>query len=170
MNFKSGLQNMRKIDLVVIAVIAIFLVFPVYIPPAFIPFIENPLTLVLFFVGIVYTFFFYSPIIGVLSIFLVYEILRRNFLGTTRSSSNNLLSRTFPYHQEQQQQQQQAVNMNPPEMNAPYTTNLGEGSLEVDVISKLAPISQSPDSTPNAPYLRFSPPSSSLVTATSSGK
>ena len=166
MNFKSGLQNMRKIDLVVIAVIAIFLVFPVYIPPAFIPFIENPLTLVLFFVGIVYTFFFYSPIIGVLSIFLVYEILRRNFSGPTRSSST---ATTFPQQNQQQVHQAAASNMNPPEMNAPYTTNLGEGTLEVDVISRLAPVSPSTDTTaPNAPYLLFVPPSSSLGTAATS--
>lgn len=157
LSFRGQFQKLKKVDLAVILVIAVLLVFPVHVPAAVLPLIENPLSLVLCFVGVIYIFFYYNAIIGVLSIFLVYEILRRNFVGPTSSHSttmSDLLSGGGGGGGSggRGAERETRAAANPPEMNPPYATNVGEGSLEVDVIAAQAPISHSPE-IPNAPYI-----------------
>ena len=157
LSFRSQFQKLKKVDLAIILVIAVLLVFPVYVPAALLPLIENPLSLVFFVGGVIYIFFYYNAVIGVLSIFLVYEILRRNFVGPTRSHST--MSNLFQSGGSGgggggrgRGNEAKAAAANPPEMNPPYATNVGEGSLEVDIIAAQAPISHSPE-IPNAPYI-----------------
>ena len=79
--------TMKPIDFCLLVLMLFFLMFPIYLPRAIIPYVENPIFLVLLFLAVIYTFLYYNPILGVVSVFFVYELLRRNI----KSSALGLL-------------------------------------------------------------------------------
>ena len=161
---RTNFDRLKKIDYLIISIMIFFLLFPISIPHTLISFFEHPVVISSGFLIIVYLFFFYNPIIAILGIFFAYEMYRRIFktssfistisntkeddhlgslqnnnnLTTTTNNSNNIT----------------ATHLN--QTNNQLNSHIGDGSLEVDVVSKMAPINVSP-SIPNSSDIEFQP-------------
>ena len=89
--------------------------------------VDSPLGMIILFCVTIYLFLYTNPILGILFIFVAYELLRRSNLVTGRSA-------IIEYTPSQANKDQELKQMNPPQ----------ERSLEEQVIQEMAPIATSP--------------------------
>jgi hypothetical protein len=109
----------------------VYLVMMVPTPDWFTPYINSPLGLVLLVILVLYLLFYTTPVLGVLSLFVAYELLRRSSVMPIAKVS--IENRT----PSQAKKDVQLKKMNP----HPQTT-----SLEEEVVHKMAPIGVSESS------------------------
>jgi hypothetical protein len=72
------LKKFSLLDYGLLVVFIVYIVFPISTPDALVPYIDSPLGLVFMFAVTVSLFVYTNPILGILYIFVVYEVLRRN--------------------------------------------------------------------------------------------
>lgn len=148
MNFKNFLKSMSLLEKVLTVLFIVYLVMMVPTPDWFTPYINSPLGLVVLVVLVMYLLFYTTPVLGVLSLFVAYELLRRSSVMPIAKAS--IESRT----PSQAKKDVQLQKMNP----SPQST-----SLEEEVVQKLAPIGVSePSQYVNS---EFKPVTTSLVGA-----
>jgi len=148
MNFKNFLNSMSLLEKVLTVLFIVYLVMMVPTPDWFTPYINSPLGLVVLVVLVMYLLFYTTPVLGVLSLFVAYELLRRSSVMPIAKAS--IESRT----PSQAKKDVQLQKMNP----SPQST-----SLEEEVVQKLAPIGVSePSQYVNS---EFKPVTTSLVGA-----
>ena len=148
MNFKNFLKSMSLLEKVLTVLFIVYLVMMVHTPDWFTPYINSPLGLVVLVVLVMYLLFYTTPVLGVLSLFVAYELLRRSSVMPIAKAS--IESRT----PSQAKKDVQLQKMNP----SPQST-----SLEEEVVQKLAPIGVSePSQYVNS---EFKPVTTSLVGA-----
>ena len=75
---KQFLKGMPIVEKILFVVFAIYLIFQVATPYWLVPWINSSLGLVVVFLVVIYLFCYTTPILGVLSIFVAYELLRRS--------------------------------------------------------------------------------------------
>lgn len=122
------LPSMNKISLVemiVFAVFVLYLIFPVTTPAVLIPYINTNISIGLIIILCIYMLFYMTPVLGVLSIFVAYELLRRSSTGIVRGKVPMVL-----HTPSQPKKDAEMKNMNP----APEVT------LEEKVIQEMAPV------------------------------
>ena len=117
------------LEMIAFVMFVFYLVFQIETPNALVPYIDSSMGMVAIVVITLYLFLYTHPILGVLSIFVSYEVLRRS---TTRLTQVKL----FEPNPVQQQVDQEMKAMNPPK----------DTSLEEVMVSKMAPM---PKNTPN---------------------
>ena len=148
MNFKNFLNSMSLLEKELTVLFIVYLVMMVPTPDWFTPYINSPLGLVVLVVLVMYLLFYTTPVLGVLSLFVAYELLRRSSVMPIAKAS--IESRT----PSQAKKDVQLQKMNP----SPQSTSLGE-----EVVQKLAPIGVSePSQYVNS---EFKPVTTSLVGA-----
>ena len=148
MNFKNFLNSMSLLEKVLTVLFIVYLVMMVPTPDWFTPYINSPLGLVVLVVLVMYLLFYTTPVLGVLSLFVAYELLRRSSVMPIAKAS--IESRT----PSQAKKDVQLQKMNP----SPQSS-----SLEEEVVQKLAPIGVSePSQYVNS---EFKPVTTSLVGA-----
>lgn len=133
MNFLE-LKKLGVFDIILLALFVIYVVFPVPTPQWLVPFIDSPFGMVLMFAVALSLFVYRSPILGVLFIFVAYELLRRNhyippaspIVPDTKYSANRVPQK-IPSQEEK--------NVELKAMNSPRTI-----TLEEEVISKESPV------------------------------
>jgi hypothetical protein len=127
-------NKLSPIDYGLLVVFIMYIVFPVPTPEGLAPYIDSPIGLVFMFVVTISLFVYTHPLLGILYIFVVYEVLRRNHhaapesqipLGTMQMATR--VPKPLPSQSEKDAQLQ---SMN---------THTGP-SLEEEVISVRAPI------------------------------
>lgn len=131
------LKTFSPIDYALLVVFILYIVFPVPTPTWFAPYVDSPLGLVFMFIVTVALFVYTNPILGILYIFVVYEVLRRNHyavpasqipVGTLQMATR--VPKPLPSQTEKDAELQQM--------------NLSNGpTLEEEVISVRAPIGKS---------------------------
>lgn len=136
-----NLLDFRKLDafdIILLAVFIIYIVFPVSTPSAFAPFIESPLALVVLFAVAVSLFVYKSPILGVLFIFVAYELLRRNHseppASPIVSSVKHMANRVPTSVPKSQVEKDIKIEL----MNEPI-----EKTLEEEIVEKESPVGKS---------------------------
>lgn len=77
-NAKQFLKGIPMMEKLLFVVFAIYLVFQVQTPYWLVPLINSSLGLVVVFLVVIYLFCHTTPVLGVLSIFVAYELLRRS--------------------------------------------------------------------------------------------
>ena len=87
MDILNKLKSLKPFEFVLITLFIIYIIFPIHTPDMLKPYVDSPLAIVLFFVMIVSFFLYTTPILGVLSILVVYELLRRSTLSNHVSST-----------------------------------------------------------------------------------
>jgi len=117
------------LEMIAFVMFVFYLVFQIETPNVLVPYIDSSMGMVAIVVITLYLFLYTHPILGVLSIFVSYEVLRRS---TTRLTQVKL----FEPNPVQQQVDQEMKAMNPPKAT----------SLEEVMVSKMAPM---PKNTPN---------------------
>jgi hypothetical protein len=135
------LMDFRKLDafdIILLAVFVIYIVFQVPTPDFLVPMVESPLGLVALFAVAVSLFVYKSPILGVLFVFVAYELLRRNQHSAPQSpimDSVKYMANRIPTEvpKSQLEKDLQLTSMNP----------MVEKSLEEEIISKETPLGKS---------------------------
>ena len=131
-------RHLDAFDILLLAIFIIYIVFPVDTPNFLVPIIESPIGLVLLFAIAVSLFVYKTPILGVLFIFVAYELLRRNHYVKPASpiiESTKYMANRVPTEIPTTQKQK---NTDLKHMNAPV-----EKTLEEEVIEKESPVGKS---------------------------
>lgn len=122
---KQFLNGVSLLEKILFVVFVIYLIFQVQTPEWLIPYANSSLGLVVIFLVVLYLFCYTTPILGVLSLFVAYELLRRSAVMPVAKKS--IEDRT----PSQKKKDVQLKRMNPPSE---------EKSLEENIVQKMAPI------------------------------
>jgi len=124
------LKTTSPVELSLFIVFIIYLIFPVETPQFLGPTVDSPIGMIVMFCVTLYLFLYANPILGVLYIFVAYELLRRSakVVGT---------SAYVQYTPSQERRNTEMKAMNPVK-----TT-----SLEESVVSQMAPVGRSDPTT-----------------------
>lgn len=124
MKLSDFTKSMTSLEIAALVIFAIYIIFPFRTPAFIAGMVNNPLGLIGVVIVTIYLFFYTNPILGVVYIFVAYELLRRSSL--VKSSGDAYLVKYTPT---EEKRQSEMVKMNP---RAALT-------LEEDVVSKMAP-------------------------------
>jgi hypothetical protein len=126
MNFSSYYQSLTKMEIGMLIIFVIYLVMDIYPPDALASYLDTSLGMVGILLVTLYVFINYHPILGVVFLFVAYEIVRRS------ARVNNRVP-MIQYTPSQAKKDAELAEMNP----AVPTT------LEEEVIEKMAPVGKS---------------------------
>ena len=84
MNILSTIKSFQPIEMLLVALFIIYIVFPIETPDAVAGMIDSPLGIIVLLAVTVYLFVYVNPILGVLYIFVAYELIRRSSAVTAR--------------------------------------------------------------------------------------
>jgi hypothetical protein len=125
MKLSDFTKNLSPIEITALVVFVIYIIFPFRTPAFLTGVVNTPLGLLVILVVTLFLFFYTNPILGVVYIFVAYELIRRTSL-VKMGASDNYIVRSSP---SENQKAAEMVQMNP-------VRNI---TLEEDVISKMAP-------------------------------
>ena len=112
---------MSPLEGVLLIIFILYIVFPVSTPVYLAGSVDSPVTMAMMFAITIFLFVYTNPILGVLYIFVAYELLRRS------SVSNVAMVQFTP---SQRRKDVEMTKMNPPKVDL----------LEVEMVAKMAPI------------------------------
>ena len=130
MDFAKLLNTTSPVELSLFVVFIIYLIFPVETPEFLGPSVDSPFGMIVMFCVTLYLFLYANPILGVLYIFVAYELLRRSakVVGT---------SAYVQYTPSQERRDKEIIAMNPPKST----------TLEEAIVSQMAPVGRSDPTT-----------------------
>jgi len=126
MNFSSYYQSLSKMEFGMLALFIIYLVMDIYPPEIMAAYIDTSLGMVGILLLTLYVFMNYNPVLGVVFLFVAYEIVRRS------ARVNNRVPMMM-YTPSQAKKDVELASMNPPVA----------ASLEEEVVEKMAPVGKS---------------------------
>ena len=124
MKFPS-IHKVSPLEIVLFVIFVLYLIFPIPTPGVLIPYVNTNISLGLVIILTLYMLFYTTPILGVLTIFVAYELLRRSSQITVRSKVP--MVRHTP---SQPKKDREMKKMNPSK----------ETSLEEEIIRTMAPV------------------------------
>lgn len=124
MKLRDFTNSLTSLETAALIVFVIYIIFPFRTPAFLSSSINNPLGLISVLIVTLYLFFYTNPILGVVYIFVAYELLRRSAL--VKAKSDNYI---INYTPSEKKRTQEMIDMNPDR----------EISLEETVIATLAP-------------------------------
>ena len=126
MKFLDSLKTISPYEIILIIVFILYLISPIDTPTFVASFVDSPLGIITIFIITVSLFIYTNPILGILYIFVAYELMRRSsvFSGNTMN---------IEYTPSQMVKDIELKTMNPPQ----------EKSLEEEIIDVRAPIGRS---------------------------
>jgi len=114
--------NIPKLEIVVIIIFILYLVLPVETPDGLKPVLNHSLGMVLVLAATLYLFLYTHPLLGILSLLVAYELMRRSCAVRK--------VRHVQFNENTEIERKRMMNkMNPPK----------ERSLEEEVVEKMAP-------------------------------
>jgi hypothetical protein len=125
MKIPASLKSMKPVEIVLFVAFMIYIVFPIKTPELLAPYFDSALGMVVLFVATIALFVYTNPILGVLFIFVAYEILRRS-----SGSAGNNRAVIMKYTPTQVAKDEDLRKMNP----------VVEKTVEEEVIEVRAPI------------------------------
>jgi len=126
MEIPKILKSFTNLELILLGCFIIYVVFPISTPSFLAGFIESSLGMVLLFLVTIFLFFYTNPILGVIFVFVAYELLRRS----SNISGNTAIIQHTP---SQLMKDVEMASMNPPKKE----------TLEEEIVEKMAPIGKS---------------------------
>ena len=128
---KFDLKSISPLEILLFILFVVYIVFSIPTPFFLIPLLDSPLGLAIVIMTTLYLFLYTTPILGILSIFVAYEMLRRSskITGTTP---------IMKYTPTQVKKDKYMKEMNPP-------THIL--TLEEEIVKQMAPIGKSDPST-----------------------
>lgn len=123
----SSMYSVSPLEITVFLLFSVYIIFSVPTPAMLIPYINSNLGLGLVIILTLCMFFYATPVLGVLSILVAYELLRRSSNGLVRSHV-----RLFNNSPSQPKKDKEMQKMNPPAIV----------TLEEEVINIMGPVGQ----------------------------
>ena len=111
--------DIPALEILLLIIFIFYLIFQVKTPNMLIDFVQSNLGMIIILIITVYLFLFTNPVLGVLSIFVVYELIRRSNIGISlaNSPSTHIGGSTRMYNPQQ--------IINDPEENKQFHSILG---------------------------------------------
>ena len=128
MKFPS-LNSVSPLEIILFAIFVLYLLFPVPTPSFASPYINSNLGMAMVIIVSFYMIFYTTPILGILSIFVAYELLRRS----ANSVAKNKKVPIVKFTPSQPQKDREMKQMNPPKVL----------SLEEETVENYAPVGKS---------------------------
>lgn len=125
MKFSDFTKSMTSLEIAALVVFIVYLIFPFETPSFLVGTVNTPIGLMVIFVITLYLFFYTNPVLGIIYIFVAYELLRR-------SSTQFLKPRVIDYTVTEDKRMNEMVSMNPPNPIVSIT-------LEEEVVQKMNP-------------------------------
>ena len=131
------LKKITTLEIIVIVVFILYLISGMSMPFAINQLIDTPLGVVVVLVLTLWIFLSTNPVLGVLTIFVAYELVRRS-AGTAMAAPRAAM---IQYNPIQIKRDLETVAMNANLNVDPATAAPLDRTLEEDVVSKMAPLS-----------------------------
>jgi len=129
----ASLKSLRPLEIVLLILFILYVIFPIGTPDFMAPLMDSPIGILILFLITVGLFFYTNPILGVVYIFVAFEVVRRSArVVGTNSQTNYALNQQYVPTQAKKDEQMAAYNP-PPIM---------QKTLEEDVVSSMAPVPQ----------------------------
>lgn len=125
MKFDSFTKSLSPLEIAALVIFIIYVVFPFRTPHFLAGTVNTPIGLIVILIVTLYLFFYTSHILGVVYIFVAYELLRRSSL--VKSGGND--SYMVKYTPDEDTRKNKMVEMNPPVLK----------TLEEEIVSTMAP-------------------------------
>ena len=135
-NLKNLVKSASPLEIALFIFFVVYIVLPISTPSSLAPLVDSPIGMITMFGVTLFLFLYTNPILGILYIFVAYELLRRS--GAI-SSANVLAGQTayIQYSPSQHKRNADLQQMNP----------VKSASLEEDVVEKMAPVGHSDQSS-----------------------
>ncbi len=127
MNFLQSIKTLPPLEIALFVVFILYIIFPFHTPSGVASMVDSPLGIVVVFCVTVFLFLYTNPILGVLYIFVAYELIRRSSQVTGSTA-------IVEYTPTQAKKNVEMRAMNPPK----------ETSLEEEIINTRTPVAVSP--------------------------
>jgi hypothetical protein len=124
-----SLNSVSPLEIILLAIFVMYLLFPVPTPSFVSPYINSNLGMAMVIIVTLYMILYTTPILGILSIFIAYELLRRSANSISRNKKVPIVKHT----PSQPQKDIEMKQMNPPKVL----------SLEEEIVEKNAPVGKS---------------------------
>jgi hypothetical protein len=126
MEITNILKSLSKTETVLLASFILYIVAPIPVPSLFAGVFDSSLGMLLLFIATLFLFFYVNPVLGIVFIFVAYEILRRSAQFTGRTA-------IVQHTPSQIKKDIQMKAMNPVIVE----------TLEEEVVNKMAPVGHS---------------------------
>jgi len=126
MNLSTYFTSLSALEIGILILFVIYLVFDIYPTDTMAKYIDTPFGMASVLIITLYMFISFSPILGVIALFVAYEVIRRS------AKINNRVAMI------QYTPTQERKNVELAEMNAPQPT-----TLEEEMVATMAPIGKS---------------------------
>ena len=126
MNLSTYFTSLSALEIGILILFVIYLVFDIYPTDTMAKYIDTPFGMASVLIVTLYMFVSFSPVLGVISLFVAYEVIRRS------AKINNRVAMI------QYTPTQERKNVELAEMNAPQPT-----TLEEEMVATMAPIGKS---------------------------
>lgn len=126
MNLSTYFTSLSALEIGILILFVIYLVFDIYPTDTMAKYIDTPFGMASVLIITLYMFVSFSPVLGVISLFVAYEVIRRS------AKINNRVAMI------QYTPTQERKNVELAEMNAPQPT-----TLEEEMVATMAPIGKS---------------------------
>ena len=126
MDLSNALKSFSNLEMILIISFVIYILAPIPTPSFLAGIVDSSLGMLTLFIVAIFLFFYINPILGVVFIFVAYEMLRRSAHVTGRSS-------IIQYTPTQERKDVQMRAMNPSKIEL----------LEEEVVNKMAPVGHS---------------------------
>jgi hypothetical protein len=143
MKLLKTLEKSTPMEIVLLLAFIIYIIFPIQTPHSIRSMVDSPLGLVVLFLITVSLFVYTSPILGVVYIFVAYELIRRSSLSSsdviaTQRGYDRHSTEYMPTHVPKSIPTQADKNAEMAELNPPRNP-----TLEEEIVQMRAPIGRS---------------------------
>ena len=126
MNFSSYFTSLKPMEIGILILFVIYLIFDINPPESMAKHIDSPIGMAAVLIITLYMFISFNPVLGVIGIFVAYEVIRRSAAINNRGAMLN-------FTPSQAKKEADFIQMNP----------TADQTLEEDMVNKMAPIGQS---------------------------
>jgi hypothetical protein len=126
MDLSSQVRTMSKVDIAILVLFIIYLASDIEMPETIASYIDSPIGMVGVLLVALFLFIHYNPILGVIGLFVAYEVVRRS------ARMNNRVP-MMTYVPTQAKKDAELAEMNP----------VTPATLEEEMVAQMAPIGQS---------------------------
>ena len=126
MELMSYFRSLSKLEMVILVLFAIYIALDIEMPESVASYIDSPLGMVGVLLVALFMFVYYNPILGVVGLFVAYEVVRRS------ARMNNRVP-MMTYVPTQAKKDVEMAEMNP----------VAPTSLEEEMVNQMAPIGKS---------------------------
>lgn len=133
MKLPAAFSRFSTVEIVLLIAFIGYIVFPVSTPSAMISYVDSPIGFVFVFVVTIALFVYTNPILGIVYIFVAYELFRRSTLPKplARRSEEPRITQQMPQREPQPSHSQSAKDTQLRQMNPSVPKTLEEEMVEV---------------------------------------